>query len=144
MTTEAQILEAPDDGPGPEAIPDVLPILPLPEPVFPMAVVPMAVGNDAAIRLIDDATRANRLIGLVALRDADVESPGPGDMFAMGTAARILQLGRIPDGSLRMAVQGLERIRIGSYTSTSPYLIARVEVASDLASPETDTEALRR
>jgi ATP-dependent Lon protease len=130
--------------PGPEAIPDVLPILPLPDTVFPHAVTPMAIGQPEAVRLVDDATRANRMIGLVARRDPEAADVGPDDVYQVGSAAAILQLARLPDGSLRMAVQGLERIRILEFTATEPYLLARVEVAPDVPSIGPQVEGLQR
>ena len=129
---------------GELAIPDVLPILPLPETVFPHAVTPMAIGQPGAVRLVDDATRANRLIGLVARRDADAAEAGPDDLFRVGSVATILQLARLPDGTLRMAVQGLQRIRIREFTATEPYLLARVEAAPDVPSAGPEVQGLQR
>jgi ATP-dependent Lon protease len=140
---------APAGGPELEAdgrasIPDVLPILPLPDAVFPHAVTPMAIGQPAAIRLIDDATRANRLIGLVARRDPEAADVGPDDLYRVGSVATILQLARLPDGTLRMAVQGVERIRILEFTATEPYLLARIEVAPESTAGGPDLEGLQR
>jgi ATP-dependent Lon protease len=132
-------------GPGrSETIPDVLPILPLPDTVFPHAVTPMAIGQPAAVRLVDDATRANRLIGLVARRDPEASEAGPDQVFRVGSAATILQLARLPDGTIRMAVQGIQRIRIREFTATEPYLLARVEVAPDVPSEGPEVQGLQR
>jgi ATP-dependent Lon protease len=128
----------------PEALPDVLPILPLPETVFPFAVSPIAIAQEAAIRLVDDAVRANRLVGLVARRNRDVEKPGPDDMYRVGTAASIVQLARSPDRTVRAALQGLERIRILEFTATEPYLLARIEPAPDTPSTGPDVQGLQR
>ncbi len=121
------------DAPEPEAprpaIPDVLPVLPLRGTVvFPYAVVPLAVGQPRSVRLVDDVMRGNRLVALVTQRSDAVEQPGPGDLHEVGTAAVIHQLARAGDGTLRLVVQGLERIRTVDFTSTEPYLVARVQV----------------
>src|SRR3954447_4062335 len=114
------------------AIPDVLPILPLPEPLLPLAVAPIGIAEPRAIRLIDAAVRANRLVGPVARRDPESEGADAADLFSVGTAATVLQLARMPDGTLRVAVQGLERIRLGDVVSTEPFLVARVEVIDEV------------
>src|SRR3954469_4245718 len=93
------------------ASPAAPPILPLPEPLLPLAVAPIGIAEPRAIRLIDAAVRANRLVGLVAPRDPGTEGAEAADLFGIGTAATVLQLARMPDGTLRVAVQGLERIR---------------------------------
>jgi ATP-dependent Lon protease len=127
------------------AIPDALPVLPLRDTVvFPMAVVPIVVGQERSLRLVDDVMRANRMLALVAQRSADVESAGPGDVYPVGTAAVIRQLLRAPDGTLRLAVQGLERVRLLDFTATEPYLVARLLVLPERSEPGIETEALRR
>ena len=128
---------------GRGALPDVLPILPLPDTLFPLAVAPMAIGQPSAIRLIDDAMRANRLVALVARTGPDDEV-GPDDVRRIGTAAAILQLARLADGTLRAAVQGIERIRIQEITSTEPYLVARIEAAPDVPSMGPEVPGLQR
>ena len=126
-------------------IPDVLPVLPLRGMVvFPFAVVPLAVGQPRSVRLVDDVMRGNRLVALVAQRSDAVEQPGAADLHEVGTAAVIHQLARAGDGTLRLVVQGLERIRIGEYTSTDPYLVARVQVHPDVAAESTEGDALKR
>src|ERR1051326_2441926 len=94
------------------AIPDVLPILPLKETVvYPLTMMPLGVGQERSIKLIDDAMRGNRLVGLVAQKGEEVETAGPDDAFRIGTAARIARMLRTPDGTIQIIVQGLERIR---------------------------------
>ena len=126
-------------------IPDVLPILPLKETVvYPLTMMPLGVGQERSIKLIDDAMRGNRLVGLVAQKSADVETAGPDDTFTIGTAARIARMLRTPDGTIQIIVQGLERIRILEYTAEQPYLLARVEVASENVEDGVELEALKR
>ena len=106
MTTE------PAGGSDELSIPDALPILPLRDlVVFPLTAVPLAVGQARSLKLVDDAMRGNRLLGLVAQRDAKVESATPDDLYRIGTVGSIHQLARVGDGTLRLVIQGLERIR---------------------------------
>jgi ATP-dependent Lon protease len=127
-------------------IPGVLPVLPLRggTVVFPLAVVPIVVGQPRSVRLVDDAMQGERLIALVAQKAESAESPGPDDLHAIGTAGIIHQMVRGQDGALRLLVQGLERVRIDEYTQTTPYLVARVEPAPDLVSEGVETEAQMR
>jgi ATP-dependent Lon protease len=131
--------------PGPDfVIPDALPVLPLRDAVvLPLAAVPLAVGQPRSVRLVDDVMRGNRLLALVAQRDPKPE-PGPDDLRRIGTVATILQLARTPDGSIRLMVQGIERIRLLDWIGTEPYLVARVEAYRDEVSQTTEADALRR
>ncbi len=127
------------------AIPEVLPILPLKETVvYPLTMMPLGVGQERSIRLIDDAMRGNRLVGLVAQKAEAAETAGPDDTFRIGTAARIARMLRTPDGTIQIIVQGLERIRILEYTAEQPYLQARVEVAAEVVEDGVELEALKR
>src|SRR4051812_37482370 len=127
-------------------IPDVLPVLPLRGGtiVFPLAVVPLVVGQPRSIQLIDDAMRRDRLVALVAQRREDVETPDSENLYRIGTAAIIHQLARGGDGALRIVVQGLERIRMLDVVSTDPYLVARVEPAPERFVAGLESEGLRR
>ncbi len=125
-------------------IPDELPILPLKgTTVFPLAMVPLVVGQERSIALIDDAMRGDRLVGLVTQKN-DVVEAGPDDLYEVGSAAVIQQLLRAQDGTIRMVVQGLQRIRIRQFTQTTPYLRASVEPIVDEEPPTAETEGLRR
>ncbi len=126
-------------------LPDTLPILPLKDTVvYPFAVVPLGVGKDRSKRLIDDAMRGARLVGLVAQKDADIEHAGPADCFRIGTVARIARLLRMPDGTIQVIVQGLDRIAIEDYTEEDPFLRAHVRLAPETTESDTETEALKR
>src|SRR5437660_5548513 len=95
-------------------IPDVLPVLPLKDTViYPFAVQPLAVGQERSIRLIDEVMRGDRLVVLVAQKSADMEQAGPGDIFRIGTVSRVARMIRMPDGTIQIIVQGLERVAIG-------------------------------
>lgn len=126
-------------------IPEELPILPLRGVVvYPLTVVPLAVGQPRSIRLIDDAVLGRKLIGLVASKRPELEEPMPEDCYTVGTLALIQRLLRMPDGTMRILVMGLERIRIMEYTATQPYLKARVERHPETMTPGPELEALRR
>jgi ATP-dependent Lon protease len=134
-----------DTGPGDITIPDVLPVLPLRDAVvFPVTAVPLTVGQPRSIALVDDVMRGNRLLALVAQRDGKPE-PGPADLHAIGTVGLIHQLVRMGDGTVRLMVQGLERIRILDWVRTEPYMVGRVAPAPDTTGDATEeTDALRR
>jgi ATP-dependent Lon protease len=136
------------DQPGAPAgftIPDALPMLPLRDSVvFPLTAVPLAVGQARSLRLVDDVMRGNRLLALVAQRDAKAEPAGPDDLYRVGTAGVIHQLARVPDGTVRLMVQGLERIRVLDWVGAEPYPVARIQVAPDPVDQATEAEALRR
>jgi ATP-dependent Lon protease len=138
-------MAVPSGGPGDFAIPDALPVLPLREAVvFPLTAVPLAVGQPRSVRLVDEVMRGNRLLVLVAQRDAKAEPATPEDLHRVGTVGMIHQLGRVPDGSVRLMVQGLERVRLLDWVGTEPYLVARVELTRDHTVQATEVDALRR
>jgi len=115
-------------------IPDALPVLPLRGGVvvFPLSVIPLVIGQPRSIQLVDDIMRRERLLVLVGQR-TDKEQPDPDDLYRVGTAAIVHQLARLPDGKLRVVIQGLERVRLLDFVATEPYLVARVELAPDHA-----------
>ena len=131
-------------GTGDVVVPDALPVLPLRDAVvLPVTTVPLAVGQPRSVRLIDDVMRGNRLVALVAQPDPKVEASALGDLYRVGTVGMIHQLMRAPDGSLRLMVQGIERIRLLDLVGTEPYLVARVEVAREQAVTGPEIDALR-
>jgi ATP-dependent Lon protease len=136
------------EGAGDESpvIPDVLAILPLRGVVvYPLTAVPLTVGQPRSVKLVDDASLGQRLIGLVTSPNPELETPGPDDLFRVGTAAQVLRLFRAPDNTIRLLVQGLVRFRVEEYVETEPYLKARVSLAPESASTENvETEALMR
>jgi ATP-dependent Lon protease len=135
----------PGAGPPDFAVPDALPVLPLRDTVvFPLMAVPLAVGQPRSVRLVDDVMRGNRLLALVAQRDAKAEPAAPEDLHRVGTVGVIHQLARVPDGSVRLMVQGIERVRLLDWIGTEPYLVARIEVARDQTVQATEVDALRR
>src|SRR5829696_4659240 len=125
-------LEELSTGDQPIAIPGELPVLPLRDTVlFPNSFMPLAVARESSVRLIDEAISAGKLIGVFTQRDASVEEPHQADLYAVGTASHIHKMFKLPDGSLRLIVQGLARITLTEVIEMRPYLRARVQPAEE-------------
>ncbi len=121
----------------PVIVPDELPILPLRDTVlFPNSFMPLAVARESSVRLIDEAITGGKLIGVFTQRDASVEEPQQDDLYRVGTASHIHKMFKLPDGSLRLIVQGLMRLTLQEVTATRPYLRARVSTASESLAEE--------
>jgi ATP-dependent Lon protease len=119
-------------GDRPLSIPAELPILPLRDTVlFPNSFMPLAVARESSVRLIDEAIADRKLVAVFTQHDASVEEPKQEDLYAVGTATHIHKMFKLPDGSLRLIVQGLARLKLDAMVATEPYLRARVSVASE-------------
>jgi ATP-dependent Lon protease len=119
-------------GDRPLNIPSELPILPLRDTVlFPNSFMPLAVARESSVRLIDDAIANGKLIAVFTQRDAAIEEPTQADLYPVGTATHIHKMFKLPDGSLRLIVQGLARLTLQEVVSTQPYLRARVSAATE-------------
>jgi len=128
-------------------IPDEMPVLPLRDTVlFPNSFMPLAVAREASVRLIDEATTAGRMIGVFTQREATVEEPTQEDLYPIGTATHIHKMFKLPDGSLRLIVQGLARVRLDRMVQARPYLRAAVSLAEEVLREEDHLEidALQR
>lgn len=142
---EAAAEEQPIEDRAPEEIPEELPILPLRGVVvFPHTAIPLTIGQPRSIRLVDDVVAGNRMIALVAAKDPEMETPGPQDLYEIGTVAAVQRLLRAPDGTIRLLVQGLERIRLGAFTETEPYLRAQVIRIPEVRETGLEVDALAR
>src|SRR5262252_1627863 len=120
------------NGDRPLSIPPELPILPLRDTVlFPNSFMPLAVARESSVRLIDDAIANGKLIAVFTQRDAAVEEPAQDDLHTVGTATHIHKMFKLPDGSLRLIVQGLARLKLEQVVSMHPYLRARVSAAGE-------------
>src|SRR5947207_8692086 len=116
----------------PLAIPSELPVLPLRDTVlFPNSFMPLAVARESSVRLIDDAIANGKLIAVFTQRDASVEEPEQADLHVVGTATHIHKMFKLPDGSLRLIVQGLARLTLEDVIAAQPYLRARVSAAPE-------------
>jgi ATP-dependent Lon protease len=108
-------------------IPDILPVLPLKDVVvFPYIILPLSVSRERSINAVDAALAEQRIIMLVAQRDAQNESPRADELFPVGTVAAIMRMLKLPDGRIRLLVQGLARARIDSFLSEEPYFKAKI------------------
>jgi ATP-dependent Lon protease len=134
-------------GERPLSIPGELPVLPLRDTVlFPNSFMPLAVAREASVRLIDEATNSGRMIGVFTQREASVEEPMLEDLYAIGTATHIHKMFKLPDGSLRLIVQGLARVKLERIVQTRPYLRGGVTAADESLREEDHLEidALQR
>ena len=134
-------------GDRPLSIPGELPVLPLRDTVlFPNSFMPLAVAREASVRLIDEATTSGRMIGVFTQREASVEEPLLEDLYPIGTATHIHKMFKLPDGSLRLIVQGLARVRLERIVQTRPYLRGAVAAADESLREEDHLEidALQR
>ena len=123
---ESSLAERPLD------IPAELPVLPLRDTVlFPNSFMPLAVAREASVRLIDEATATGRMIGVFTQREAATEEPLQEDLYPIGTATHIHKMFKLPDGSLRLIVQGLARVRLDHVAHTRPYLRGAVSLAAE-------------
>ena len=128
-----------------EPLPDALPVLPLRETVtFPDTLTPLAVGQERSIKLVNDVLSGNRMLAMVGSKDPENDTPGPDDLYRVGVAGTVARMMKVPDGTLRILVQGGERIRIVDYVSEEPYLVARIEAMPDVLEESPELEALTR
>jgi ATP-dependent Lon protease len=120
-------------------VPDILPILPLRNTVmFPGIVMPITVGRQKSLQLIQEVYRGNRLIGTVAQKDGSVDDPLQNDLYETGTIAQVLKILEMPDGTTSVIIQGKKRFEIIDYTQEFPYLKARVNPMEDIQ-PQDDS-----
>jgi ATP-dependent Lon protease len=138
-------LDAEDAIRASEPLPDALPVLPLRETVtFPETLTPLAVGQERSIKLVDDVLGSNRMLAMVAARDPENEEPGPEDLYKVGVVGIVARMLKVPDGTLRILVQGAQRVRLGPYVAEQPYLVARIGELPDVIEDGTELEALTR
>jgi ATP-dependent Lon protease len=117
-------------GDRPVVVPPELPILPLRDTVlFPSSFMPLAVARETSVRLIDDAISGSKLIGVFTQRDASVDDPRQDDLHPVGTVSHVHKMFKLPDGSLRLIVQGLSRVVLEEIVEARPYLRGRVRGA---------------
>ncbi|HEY0427387.1 MAG TPA: endopeptidase La [Pyrinomonadaceae bacterium] len=122
-------------------IPSELPVLPLRDIViYPFMIVPLFVSRDKSIRAVDEALSQNRMIMLVSQKDVDKEEPVQEDLFKVGTVAVIMRMLKLPDGRIRILIQGLSRARIDSVLSSGDYVKANITPISEPIAPENSLE----
>src|SRR5215216_3539558 len=126
-------------------IPSTLPVLPVKETVvFPDSAAPLAIGQERSIALIDEVVTRDGMVALVTAKDPEVEQPGWEDLHEIGTAAMVHKLIKVPDGTLRILVQGLQRIKLDERVQDEPYLVGAFSELPDVESDSKELEALAR
>jgi ATP-dependent Lon protease len=126
-------------------IPEVLPLIPLRDLiVFPNLVVPLFVGRERSISALEQSMRTDHLVALVTQRAAETQDPGPSDIYDVGCVVTVLQELKLPDGTAKALVEGVQRIRIIEYLATDPYLTVRVEVIEEPERADVEAQALMR
>jgi ATP-dependent Lon protease len=126
-------------------IPSQLPVLPLKETVvFPDSATPLAIGQERSIELVDDVAARDRYVALITVKNADADQPSWDDLYEIGTAALVHKLIKVPDGTLRILVQGLQRIRLDKRIEEEPYLVGGFTPVPDVVVESKELEALTR
>ncbi len=124
-----------------QEFPADLPILPLRNNVlFPGVVIPITVGRDKSIKLIQDANKGNKIIGVVSQRNQEEESPEFADLHSIGTVAQIIRMLKMPDGSTTVIIQGKRRFEILHPTQTEPYMRSEVKMINEIPLNKKDKE----
>src|SRR5215207_10159865 len=126
-------------------LPQALPILPLKATVtYPDTLTPLAVGQPRSVKLVNDVLSGERTLVMVASRNPEADEPGPEELYDVGVAGVVARMLRVPDGTIRILVQGTQRVRIGEYIAEEPYLVARISELPDVLEPSQELEALTR
>ncbi|MGH2881733.1 MAG: LON peptidase substrate-binding domain-containing protein [Solirubrobacteraceae bacterium] len=126
-------------------LPHQVGVLPLRDTVtFPDMLVPLNIGQPRSVELINEVLRGERTIAMVASRDAQVETPSPDQLHEVGVLGAVARMIRVPDGTLRVLIQGSQRIRIERWVKTEPYLVAEITEAPDVVEQTPELIALMR
>jgi len=126
-------------------LPSEVGVLPLRDTVtFPDMLVPLNIGQPRSVELINEALRGDRTIAMVASRNAQAEAPSPDDLYEVGVLGAVARMIRVPDGTLRVLIQGSQRIRITGWVRTDPYLVAKIEELPDVVDQTPELIALTR
>ena len=130
---------------GVASIPSDLPILPLRNTMaYPLSILPLVVSVPRSVKLIEDSVEGNRLIGLLTMKDASIEEPGPDQIYEIGTVAEVYLVKEAPDKTLQVVIQGLERFRVEHWLGDESYLRAHIALAPDVVEPGVELDALQR
>ncbi len=126
-------------------LPPELPVLPLRDSVtYPDTLTPLAIGQERSVQLVNDVLVGNRMLVMVASRDPELDAPGPDQLFDVGVAGMVARMLKVPDGSLRILVQGGQRVKIEEWLGEEPYLTARVSELPDVVAEGPELTALMR
>src|SRR5437667_9704260 len=147
-SSELSIMEPPVRRAGRGArigVPRSLPLLPIRNQVyFPHMIFPLLVGREKSVRALDEAIAHERHIMLVAQKHVNTEDPDPDDLYEVGIAAEIMQILRVPDGTVRVMLEGLERCRIREFVQVDPFYQVNVEPLRTAEMKDLPTEAMMR
>src|SRR5436190_11357171 len=130
-----------------QSIPEELPILPVRDAViFPNAVIPLNVGRESSVKLINDVQQGDGMLVVLTQRDKRVDTPGPGDLYEIGTVSMVHRAMKTPENNLFVIIMGVARVHVEEFTQFEPYLRAKLRVIPDEKEDETsvDFQALRR
>jgi ATP-dependent Lon protease len=142
---EAQTLQKEIPAAEETQIPETLPLLPIRDKVyFPHMIFPLFVGRDKSVRALEEARAQDRYILLVAQKQMAVDDPQPEDVYEVGTVAEVMQVLNLPDGTVRVMLEGTARVRVLEYLQTDPFFRVRVEVLQEEGPADVETEALVR
>jgi ATP-dependent Lon protease len=122
-----------------------LPVLPLKETVvFPESMTPLAVGQERSVKLIDDVVSGERMLALFTVENEEADPPAWDDLYRVGTVAVVHKMIKVPDGTLRILVQGVQRVRLVEPVQDEPYLVAELEDLPEVVTESPEVEALTR
>src|SRR4030095_4084764 len=130
-----------------QTIPEELPILPVRDAViFPNAVIPLTVGRESSVKLINDVQQGDGMLVVLTQRDKHVDSPAPADLYEVGTVSMVHRVMKTPEGNLFVIIMGVSRTRVSEFTQFDPYLRAKIAPLADEKEDESsiDFQALRR
>ena len=126
-------------------LPEAMPVLPLRDTVaYPDTLAPLGVGQERSIKLVDDVLAGNRMLVMVASRDPEEDTPSPDQLHDVGVVGVVTRMLKVPDGTIRILVQGSQRVRLGDYVTEKPYLVARITEMPDVIEESPELEALTR
>ena len=122
---------------------DFYPSLPLRDiVVFPGMIVPLFVGRDKSIKALNEVMKSNKKIVLITQKNAEIDDPTEKDLYSFGCESKILQLLKLPDGTVKVLVEGIDRIKIAEFKNEKDYLLSSTEVVKDKIDPKEDLLAL--
>ena len=128
-----------------QELPATLPVLPLRETVpFPETLTPLAIGQERSIELVNDVLAGNRMLVMVASRQPELEEPASEELYDVGVVGVIARMLKVPDGTLRVLVQGAQRVKIDRWTTDKPYLVAEISERPDVVEESPELTALMR
>ncbi|MCE5198953.1 MAG: endopeptidase La [Armatimonadota bacterium] len=143
--TRDDIPAMPDGLEAPKKLPRVLPVLPVRDTVyFPHMLFPLFLGREKSIRALDNALEKHRYVLLVAQKDVAVEDPTPDDIYWVGVIAEVMQVLRVPDGTVRVTLEGVARAKVTKFMHTDPFFKARIKVLESVSATGPNVEALMR